>query len=29
VVSAAAAAGYTIDTNGYLALKRFTDRSQR
>ena len=29
VVSAAAAAGYAIDANGYLALKRFTDRSQR
>jgi mannose-6-phosphate isomerase-like protein (cupin superfamily) len=29
VVSAAAAAGDAIDANGYLALKRFTDRSQR
>ena len=29
VVSAAGAAGDAIDANGYLALKRFTDRSQR
>lgn len=29
VVAAAAAAGYAIDANGYVALKRFTDRSQR
>jgi hypothetical protein len=29
VISAAASAGYAIDANGYLALKRFTDRSQR
>ncbi len=29
VVSAAAEAGDAIDANGYLALKRFTDRSQR
>lgn len=25
----AAQAGYALDANGYLALKRFTDRSQR
>lgn len=29
VVQAAAAAGLAIDANGYLAPKRFTDRSQR
>ena len=29
VVEAAAAAGFAIDANGYRALKRFTDRSQR
>ena len=29
VVDAAAAAGFAIDANGYRALKRFTDRSQR
>ena len=29
VVDAAAQAGYSIDANGYVALKRFTDRSQR
>mgnify|MGYP003445469466 FL=1 len=29
VVSAAAQAGYAVDANGYVALKRFTDRSQR
>jgi quercetin dioxygenase-like cupin family protein len=29
VVAAAASAGYALDANGYVALKRFTDRSQR
>jgi len=29
VVQAAAAAGFAIDANGYVALKRFVDRSQR
>ena len=29
VVDAAARAGYSIDANGYVAMKRFTDRSQR
>ena len=29
VMAAAAVAGYAIDANGYVALKRFTDRSQR
>jgi quercetin dioxygenase-like cupin family protein len=29
VVQAAAQAGYAVDANGYVALKRFTDRSQR
>ncbi len=29
VVQAAASAGFAIDANGYVALKRFTDRSQR
>ena len=29
VLAAAAAAGYATDANGYVALKRFTDRSQR
>jgi quercetin dioxygenase-like cupin family protein len=28
-VQAAAHAGYAVDANGYVALKRFTDRSQR
>lgn len=29
VVEAAAQVGYSMDANGYVALKRFTDRSQR
>jgi hypothetical protein len=29
VLDAAAQAGYASDANGYVALKRFTDRSQR
>ena len=29
VVQAAATAGFAIDANGYVAMKRFTDRSQR
>jgi quercetin dioxygenase-like cupin family protein len=29
VVEAASAAGFAIDANGFVALKRFTDRSQR
>jgi hypothetical protein len=29
VQARAAEAGYAIDANGYLALKRYTDRSQR
>ncbi len=29
VVAAAAEAGYATDANGYVALKKFTDRSQR
>ena len=29
VQARAAQAGYAIDANGYLALKRYTDRSQR
>jgi hypothetical protein len=29
VVAAAAQAGYASDANGFVALKRFTDRSQR
>ena len=29
VVEAAGHAGYSIDANGYVAIKRFTDRSQR
>lgn len=29
VTTAAAAAGYATDANGFVALKRFTDRSQR
>jgi quercetin dioxygenase-like cupin family protein len=29
VIDAAGRAGYSMDANGYVALKRFTDRSQR
>ena len=29
VIAAAAHSGYSIDANGYVALKQFTDRSQR